>query len=59
MAKKFTPPTNKSLVAAGLSPAHACDILKNRSLPSLARAVELEDKLNIPARYWVDRQKEA
>ena len=59
MAKQFTPPTNKTLVAAGRSPGQACDILKFRRLPSLARAVELEDKLNIPARYWVDRQKEA
>ena len=59
MAKQFTPPTNKMLVSAGVSPGQACDIIKNYKLPSLARAVELEDKLNIPARYWVDRQKEA
>lgn len=59
MRKQPVDPTNKKLVQLGISPGQACDILKRRKLPSLKLAVEIEDRLGIPARWWIDRKETA
>jgi hypothetical protein len=59
MAKKFTEPKNQDLIALDISPGQACDILKMRKLPSLELAVRIEDRLRIPARWWIDRRNQA
>ena len=55
MSKKHTEPTNKALVAIGIHPATASEMMNGKKLPSLERAVLVEDRLGIPPRYWVER----
>jgi len=39
---------------AGVSRDMAYKYLKGQNLPRLDKAILMEDKLNIPARYWVE-----
>jgi len=57
MAKKFTPPTRQALIDAGISTGHASELAAGKHDPSLKLAVMLEDKLRIPARWWIDRRQ--
>lgn len=45
------------LARAGMSRSHASELLSGRKLPSLEKAIELEEKLSIPARWWIDRRR--
>lgn len=45
------------LARIGMSRSHASELLSGRKLPSLEKAIELEDKLAIPARWWIDRKR--
>lgn len=55
MSNTFKDPDNKSLTALGIHPATVSDIINGKKLPSLERAVLIEDRLGIPPRWWVER----
>lgn len=45
-------PTNAQLIALGLSPSYASELVNGRKLPSLAKAQTIEAAYGYPAGAW-------
>ena len=59
MSAKSKQPKWSDLVNAGVSRSFASDLLSGRRLPSLETAVDLENKLSIRPRWWIERREQA